>query len=161
MCADIFPTHFTGKSWSSATYPDHTWDQSRDNVVTPMTHLFLTTKVDEQVFDVGGSALLHVTRTGKAVTLVNLSLYEPETAFNYMNEIFFMLTLPELDEYFRCPSTKQLKEEFIFVVDNGSSEARSNMAVKMCMARLVNVLKIKKCVQVLYAEYHSKLNPAE
>ena len=76
-----------------------------------MTHLFLTTKVDEQVF--------------KAATLVNLSFYEPETAFNCMNEIFFMLTLPELDEYFQCPSTKQLKEEFIFVVDNGLSEAPS------------------------------------
>ena len=76
VCADISPTHFTGKSWSSATYPDHTWDQSFDNAVKPMTHLFLTTKVDEQVFDVGGAALLQVTRTGKAVTLVNLSLFK-------------------------------------------------------------------------------------
>ena len=48
-----------------------------------------------------------------------------------MNEIFFMLTLPELDEYFQCPSTKQLNEEFIFVVDNGLSEAQSNIAVKI------------------------------
>ena len=36
---------------------------------------------------------------GKAVMLVNLCFFEPET-FRGMNEIFHMLTLPELDSLF-------------------------------------------------------------
>ena len=160
VCGDIEPVLHPDKSWREKTYPDHTWNQSRLNAVTPMTHLFLTPPSD-QVVSIGDSSYLHVTRTGRAVTLVNLSYFEPETAFNCMNEIFYLMTLPQLDSYFRSPETGRLKDHFIFVVDNGPSEAPSNIAVQMCMTRLVNVLHLKKCVQVSFAEYHSKRNPAE
>ena len=45
-----------------------------------------------------------------------ISLYQSETAFNFMNEIFFKLALPELDEYFRCLSTKQLKNSYLLLI---------------------------------------------
>ena len=60
---------------------------SRTNAVTPMTHLFMNTIITEQESIVPNPALqnldinfehtstvLHVTRSGKAVTLVNSSL---------------------------------------------------------------------------------------
>ena len=164
VCGDIDPVQRPGKSWRKRTVLDHSWNQARDNAVTPMTHLLVSSVEEEEMcFTIGGSptTLLHVTRTGKVITFVNLSMYEPETAFRCLNEIFYLMTLPEFFVYFRNPQTLKLKENFIFIVDNGPSEAPSNKLVQMCIVRLVNVLNLNKCTQISYAEYHSKRNPAE
>ena len=42
---DNTPVQKPGKSWKKITAPDHDWDQSRTYAVTPMTHLFLQTKM--------------------------------------------------------------------------------------------------------------------
>ena len=42
--ADIAPVQILGHSWKKRELPDHTWDQSRTNGITPMTFLFLETK---------------------------------------------------------------------------------------------------------------------
>ena len=45
VCGDITPVQKPSKLWKNVEYPDHDWDQSRINAVTPMTHLFLRTDV--------------------------------------------------------------------------------------------------------------------
>ena len=83
MCGDIAPGLKPGKSWSKFETPDHSFDQSRVNAVTLMTHLFIDTpkltNVDLNIM--GTDTVINVTRTGKAITLINLSLSEPETVF--------------------------------------------------------------------------------
>lgn len=134
-----------------------------------MTFLFLQTRVNQlpassvnsldiQVYD---STILQLTRTGQSVTLLNLSFYEPDTTFKCLNEICYLLSLPELDTFFRYSITHTLKKEFVFVVDNGPAEQPSGSLVQMCLVRLLKFLKLHKITQVSFAEYHSKRNFVE
>ena len=68
---------------------------------------------------------------------------------------------PSLDRFFRNSETGQLKENFIFIVDNGPSEQPSNSMVQMCLVRLCKFLNLDKVVQVSFAEYNSKRNFVE
>lgn len=63
--------------------------------------------------------------------------------------------------FFRNPETLQVKEVFIFVVDNGPSEAPASTIVQMLLARLVKFLNLDKAVQRSFAEYLSKRNFVE
>ena len=136
---DIAPVQRPGHSWTSRNeLPDHTWDQSRLNAVTPMTFLFMHTNVNMSSIPASNSSTLHLTRTGQAVTLFNLSFYEPETTFKCLNEILYMLTLPALDDLFRDANTGKIKREWIFVVDNGPAEQPQSPLVKMCLERLLH-----------------------
>ena len=101
--ANIPPVQQQGKTWKKIILPDHTWDQSRTDAVTPMTFLFLTTI--EKTIRESAIPTVYVTRTGTPVTLLNLSLYEPETVFKCLNELFILLTKPALDHIFRDPDT--------------------------------------------------------
>lgn len=98
VLADIAPVQHPGHSWKLRELPDHTWDQSRTNAVTPMTFRFLTTEVSETV-SVDGNCVKYVTRTGQGFTLLCLSFFEPGTSFKCMNEILVLLDHPGLDEY--------------------------------------------------------------
>ena len=167
---DIAPVQHPGHSWKKRLeLPDHSWDQSRVNAVTPMTFLFLLTKVDTLPgssinhldIQVSDTTVLQLTRTGQSVTLINLSFYEPETTFRCLNEIFYLLSLSELDVFFRDSRTHEMKKEWVFVVDNGPAEQPNSHIVKMCLVRLLNFLKLDKICQVSFAEYHSKRNFVE
>ena len=164
---DIPAVQRPGHSWSRRMeYPDHTWDQSRLNAVTPMTFLVLDTKREVAKSDcfqvpLSNSTVMHVTRTGQPVTLLYLSYFEPETAFRCLNEILFMLTMPSMDSYFRDIQTDKLKKKFIFIVDNGPAEQPASPLVKMCLVRLLRFLQLHKAVQISFAEYHSKRNYVE
>ena len=110
VCGDIAPVLKPGKSWANFETPDHSFDQSRVNAVTPMTHLFMDIPLADVNLEIPGTAsVLNVTRTGKAVTLRNLSLTEPETVFRLFNELFYLMSIPSLDTYFRNPDTGNLK----------------------------------------------------
>ena len=65
VCGDIAPVLKPGKSWSNFETPDHSFDQSRVNAVTPMTHLFMDTPklsdVDLQI--PGTDSVINVTRS--------------------------------------------------------------------------------------------------
>ena len=168
--ADIAPVQHPGHSWKPRVeYPDHSWDQSRINAITPMTFLFMQTKVSQSPastveclnLQVSNNTTLYLNRTGQGVTLLNLSFYEPATTFRCMNEILYLLTLPELDAFFRDKATGNLKKEFIFIVDNGPAEQPSSSLVQLCLVRLLRLLKLHKIVQVSFAEYHSKRNFVE
>ena len=166
--ADIEPVQRPGHSWSSRMeFPDHTWDQSRTNAVTPMTFLFLQTvvspcsNIDSVSLSLSSMTTLNLTRTGQAVTLLNISFFEPETTFKCLNEVLFLLTLPALDDFFRDRKTGKLKLEWTFVVDNGPAEQPSSPLVQLCLARLLNFLKLHRITQVSFAEYHSKRNYVE
>ena len=166
------------KTWRPCEYEDHTYDQSRRNAITPMSHLFLRTEEtsreslvsrlryqNQQDALLGSSpakreTVIHQKRTGKAVTVLRLSHYESETVFRSINELLFLMTLPHLDANFRDPSTGKLKQNFVFVVDNGVDMPRSPL-VGMLLVRLQRYLGIKKVTQVSFAEYHSKRNPVE
>ena len=140
-----------------------------------MTHLFLRTVITRRetslisnppineldILSPFSSTVLHVTRTGKSITLINPSLLEPETTFRLFHEILFLLTKPELDTLFRNPKTELLKGEFVFVVDNGPAEFPSSPLVQMLLVRLLKLLNLDKVVQVSFAEYHSKRNFVE
>lgn len=59
------------KTWRNFETPDHTFNQSWVNAVTPMTHLFMDIKNEPEI----NNASLRipqtdVTRIGKAVTIV-------------------------------------------------------------------------------------------
>ena len=41
VLADSCPVQKPGKTWKNIHLPDHDWDQSRTNAITPMSHLFL------------------------------------------------------------------------------------------------------------------------
>lgn len=167
ICGDIPPVQLPGKSWKPIIYPDHTFEQGRNNAVYPKTHLFMdATKFQSSPGqDSDGSADKVedriVTRTGKTVMLVNIAFFEPETTFRGMNEIFHMLALPELDSIFRNPTSERLKSVFSFIVDNGHSEDPDSPLTQMCMVRILRMLSLYKISQRSFAEYHSKRNFAE
>ena len=102
-----------------------------------------------------------ITRSGQAMTLLYLSFFESETVFRCFNELLCIMTLPSLDSFFRNPSTGKLKGEIILVVNNGPSEQPSSPLVQMLLVRLLKFLKLKKIVQVSFAESHSKRNFVE
>ena len=167
ICGDIPPVQLPGKSWKPITYPDHTFEQGKTNAVYPKTHLFMDTSkfrstFEKQTRDSADEIEKRiVTRTGKAVMLVNLCFFEPETTFRGMNEIFHMLRLPELDSLFRNPGNKKLKSIFSFIVDNGHSEDPDSPLTQMCLVRILRMLGLSKISQRSFAEYHSKRNFAE
>lgn len=111
--------------------------------------------------DFSTETTLYITRTGQPVSLLYLSFYEPDTAFKCLNEILYLLTLPSIDTLFRNPSTGKLKQEIIFVVDNGPAEQPSSPVVQMLLVRLLRFLNLKQIMQVSFAEYHSKRNFVE
>lgn len=49
VCGDIPPVLKPGKTWKTYETPDHTFDQSGINAVTPMTHLFMDIKQELQL----------------------------------------------------------------------------------------------------------------
>ena len=66
--------------------PDHTFDQSHINAVTPITHLVLDIRNEAELNDANilipqTDVVINVTSTGMAATLINLSFSEPETVF--------------------------------------------------------------------------------
>ena len=167
---DISPVQIPGPTWKKRLeLPDHTWDQSRTNSITPMTFLFLQSSVctlpsrTVEHFHVQASTTtqLELTRTGQSITLLNLSFFEPDTTFKCLNEFLYLLTLPALDTFFRDSRTGYLKKQMVFVVDNGPAEQPSSHIVQMTMVRLLNFLKLAKVTQVSFAEYHSKRNFVE
>ncbi|KAK3107079.1 hypothetical protein FSP39_006642 [Pinctada imbricata] len=161
-----------GKTWKVTELPDHDWDQSKNNAITPMGHLFLESKYtvhsslnplpdDLSIEGKSSPTTVHVTRTGKAVYLLNLSVYEPETVFRCVNEIFKLLVEPSLDEHFRDPDSGKLKSTFVFVVDNGPSECPSSSMVKLLLVRMAKYLNLDRILQIANAEYYSKRNFVE
>ena len=160
VMADIAPVQLPGPSWKKRELPDHTWDQSRTNAVTPMTFLFLETRITS-TNTTSQNTVEAITRTGQGVTLLYLSFFEPDTTFKCMNEILLLLSNPGLDHLFRDSVTGGLKKEFLFIVDNGPQEKPSSPLVRMCMVRLLRFLKLDKILQISFAEYHSKRNFAE
>ena len=159
----LSPAQKQGKTWKRIELLDHDWNQSRQNAVTPMTHLFVETifNIDNTPLNTGNNIFIRTKRTGQAVTLLNLSFYEPETVFQTMNEFLLLMTSPALDHIFRNPDTGKLKEDLLFVVDNGPSEAPANPLVQICLVRLLRLLGWDKIGQISFAEYHSKRNPVE
>lgn len=71
-CADIAPVQKPSKTWKKrdGITPDHSWDQSRVNAVTPMAHLFLDLHPHQgMVHGTPGIILQKMTRTGQAVII--------------------------------------------------------------------------------------------
>jgi hypothetical protein len=157
--ADVSPVQKPGKTWRKITLPDHDWNAVAHNSITPMTHLFMETELH---LEDATKEEDHYTvkRSGSVAILLNLSYFEPETVQRAFNEMFLLLSNPALDQYFRNPESGKLKEHFIYVVDNGPSEAPSHPMVKMWLARMANILELKS-TQKSFAEYHSKRNPVE
>ena len=78
------------------------------------------------------------------------------------NELFLLLKNNQFTwPSFRNPKTEKLKEHFVFVVDNGPSEASPSPLVRMWLVRLARLLQLKSVTQKSFAEYHSKRNPME
>lgn len=82
----------------------------------------------------GTACVVNVTRSGKTVTLINLSVSEPVTVFQVFNELLYLMTIPSFDKFFRNPKTGKLKEVIGFIVDNGPSESPSSFLVQMLLA---------------------------
>ena len=158
VCGDIGPVLKPGKTWPNFETPDHTFDQSRVNAVTPMTHLFMDIRTEPEINDANilipqTDVVINVTRTGTSVTLINLSFCEPETVFCVFNELFLLMCIPSLDKFFRNSETGKLKEIMGFIVDNGPSEAPGNLLVKMLLVRLLKFLDPDKVMQRSFAEF--------
>ena len=113
--ANISPVQRPGRTWKPKEHPDHSWDQSRVNSITPMTFLFLETVIKQQPsstieefnISTSGSTTLQLKRNGQGVTLLNLSCFEPDTTFKCLNELLYLLTLSSLDAFFRDQRTQE------------------------------------------------------
>ena len=153
VCADISPVQRPGKTWKkrSGALLDHEWNHSRTNAVIPMTHLFLE------------KSLLETQRvyTGKGVVLIDLSYFEGSSSFRSLNEFFKLIIQVDLDHIFKNRQTGTLKQEIVFLVDNGPAESPSSVLVQMLLVRLRKFLKLKLVTQVSFSEYHSKRNYVE
>ena len=161
ITADCSPVQNPGKSWKKLEFPDHTFDQSRTNQVTPMTFLCLETKYSSDPVTIKGESINIITRSGQGVTFLYLSFFEPDTAVKCLNEVLYLITLPKIRHFFINTETGKPKKEIVFVVDNGPQEKPSNPIVQMCLVRLLNFLKLYKVTQVSFAEYYSKRNFVE
>ena len=134
-----------------------------------MSFLFLQSRVSTvtevevplQTNSDSSSPSIKITRSGQAVTLCNLSFFEPQTTFRCFHEILLLLTLPALDKFFCDQVSGKLKREFVFIVDNGPAEQPASCLVQMCLIRLLKLLKLTKIKQISFAEYHSKRNFVE
>ena len=62
---------------------------------------------------------------------------------------------------FHKPETGALKENFVFILDNGPSEQPSSSMVQMCLARLCKFLNLDRATQFSLVEYNSKRNFVE
>lgn len=128
-----------------------------------MTRLFMDIKIEPKINNTSlripqTDVVVNVTRTGKAVTLVNLLLPEPETVFN---ELFVLMCIPSLDKFFQNQEAGKLKEIMGFIVDNGPCEAPNNLLVQMLLVRFLKFLDFDKVTQQSFAEYLSKRNFVE
>ena len=144
--ADVSPVQKPGKTWRKITPPDHDWNRLANTSVTPMSHLFMETDINHECNE-NDNYYYNIRRTGAAATLLNLLYFKPETVHPAFNEIFLLLTKLAVDKFFRKPNTNKLKEHFVFIVNNGSSEAPSNPLVKMWLARFAKVLNLESVTQ--------------
>ena len=133
------------------------------NAVTPMSNLFMDIRKQPELDNASlliphTDVTINITRTGKAVTLTNLSLTELEMVFRVFNELFLLMCIPSLDKFFRNQETGKLREIMGFIVDNGPSEAPSNFLVLMLLVRPLNSLDLDKVTEKSFAEYLSKRN---
>lgn len=73
--------------------------------MTPITYLFIQSKVlpfnapalNSANLNIPGTQIeVKVTRSGKAVTLINLLRYEPETVLRVFNEVCYLMSIPKL-----------------------------------------------------------------
>lgn len=83
VCGDIAPVLKPGKSWSNFETPDHSFDQSRVNAVTPMTHLFMDMPNVDLIIP-GSETVVNVTRSGKAHARIILSKKRPENLSTFL-----------------------------------------------------------------------------
>lgn len=162
ICGKKQPVQNPGKSWKPITYPDHAFDQSRNNAVYPMPHLFLDdVRNPSGSSDDSKSSIVEITRTGYPVSLINIAITEPETTFRAMNELLYLITQSSLDSVFRNSETGRLKSIFVFLVDNGHGEDPDSPLTQMCLARILFMLDLSKICQRSFAEYNSKRNFVE
>ena len=97
----------------------------------------------------GGGGNNETVRKGANINIGPTCNYVATTPLNRaFNEIFLLLEKPSLDCYFRNPESGKLKENFIFVVDNGPSESPSSPLVQMWLSRLLNFLKLDSVSQI-------------
>ena len=94
--ADIAFVKILGYSWRKCELPDHTWDQSCTNEITPMTFIFLETKITDTTYSLQDTTI-HITRTRQGVTVLYFLLFEPDTTFKCMNEILLLAANPSLE----------------------------------------------------------------
>lgn len=92
----------------------------------------------------GTDCVINITRSGKAVTLIDLSLSELQTVFIIFNELFYLMSIPSLDKFLLHPQTGKLKEVMSFIVDNGPSESPSSFLVQMLLVRKKKFLNLDK-----------------
>ncbi len=90
---DMSPVQRYSRSWSKRmVLPDYTYNQSRVNCITPITFLFLETKVTRKTVNasvltdltmpLSEETTLHITRSGQVVTLLNLSFLNQRPHFS-------------------------------------------------------------------------------
>lgn len=92
-----------GRTLRTFETPDHSFDQSMDIKKEPQEN-------DATLRIPNTDVVINVTRTGKAVRLINLSFSEPKTVFRVFNELFLLMCIPSLDQFFRNPETGKLKK---------------------------------------------------
>ena len=92
---------------------------------------------------------------------INLSYFEESSSFRSLNEFFKLITLVDLDHIFKNRKTGTLKQEIVFLVDNGPAESPSSVLVQMLLERLRKFLKLKSVTQVTFSEYRSERNYVE
>ena len=105
---DIQPVQLPGRSWRRIEVEDHSYDQSRNNAVYPMTLMDADKYNDES--DTEKTVERIVTRSGLPIAFVYAAYFEKETTFNAMNEFFRLCTLSQIDSQLRKCGEKECEK---------------------------------------------------
>ena len=126
------------KTWRCCEYEDHIYDQSRQNAITPMSHIFLKTEETSRESRLSRLQYQNKQEGGDCSSIITS---------RKRNGLPFNQWAPVLNDtatsYFRDSSMGKLKQNFVFVVDNGVNMPGSSL-VGMLFVRLQRHLGIKK-----------------
>lgn len=98
------------------------------------------------IFFFSNLVLVFVMCMGKVVYLMYLFYYEFEIVLCCLNEVLFIMVQFLLDVFFRNLEIGKLKENFVFIFDNGFVEQLLSFVVQMCLVRFFNFLNLDKVI---------------
>ena len=99
------------------SYSDHDWDKDRNRTLAITTYQLIQRKMDteEYINQLNGIPLSRSRLSGEGISIVKMSFFQKEGAFQHLNETFFIMS--EFSKHFMV--NQKFVTEIIFTVDGG------------------------------------------